>query len=707
MPFLPYLRALPMPFLILLPTGTGHAQAPAAALDAGNSDILVTARAEKLYCVNESEIGKVAADPMDIPQSVQVITSELIRDQGARDITDLYRNVAGVSANQYATVTYRGFRQEAMFYDGLRGDPFQGFAVPNLFSIERVEFLKGPVGMLYGASSPGGMVNYVTKKPKDVFAASVRAIVGNYDRIGGSAELTGPIDAHGVVSGRAGLFYERYDTVQRFSGSRSLVADGGLTFHLAPDTSLTVQATRYDQKLPGNRLRGVAIDADGHFLADRNWTHNEKSDRLDLTGTVLQARFDSKLSDAVSLNASGRWFRYKEYQRYHEPLGPVDTDGDGVVDTQRREFRSQNRDIEGLSLATNLVAKLETGGVRHTVLAGADWYRETADFRGVTISDVPGLSLTNPVYGLSNPTAAELAGLTPSITATRAHRYGIYAQEQADIGDHVILVGGVRRDWFDDEDRIGGDYAEGGRWSWRVGGIYKPVKAVSLYGSYSQSFEPQDAGNQNPAVGGPFAPISSRQYEVGAKGALLNGQLQPTVALYHIVRNGIVQVDPDLPPVGGLDQLSPVGEVTSKGIELTLSADISKNWVLTANYAYNDARITDSAPGATIDNAVGGRFPNAPRHQAGLWSRYQIAPLGAAVALGAQYVSGQIDRRGAHIPGFTVYDGSVTKDLGFAEAMLRVENIFDKSYAVATFDARKGAFVGRPRTVFLELRRDF
>ncbi|WP_311268759.1 TonB-dependent receptor [Sphingobium sp. WCS2017Hpa-17] len=685
--------------------GLAQAQLP---LDAAiDSDILVTARAEKLYRVDHSEIGKIGADPMDIPQSVQVLTSELIRDQGARDITDLYRNVAGVSANQYATVTYRGFRQESMFYDGLRGDPFQGFAVPSLFSIDRVEFLKGPVGMLYGASSPGGMVNYVTKKPKEEFAASLRGVVGNYDRIGGSAEVTGPIDADGVVSGRAGLFYERLDTVQRFSGSRSLVADGGLTFRLAPDTSLTVQATRYDQTLPGNRLRGVAIDADGDFLADRTWTHNEKSDRLALKGTVLQARLDSRLSDAVSVNASGRWFRYREDQRYHEPLGPVDTDGDGVVDTQPRQFRSQHRDIEGLSLASNLVAKLEMGGVRHTLLVGADWYRETSDFTGVSLNAVPGLSLSNPVYGLSNPSEADLAGLTPEVTASRAHRYGVYAQEQADIGDHVILVGGVRHDWFDDKDRIGGEYAEGGRWSWRVGSIYKPVTSVSLYGSYSQSFEPQDAGNQNPAVGGPFAPISSRQFEVGAKGALMGGKLQPTIALYHIVRNGIVQVDPDLPPVGGLDQLSPVGEVTSKGAEFTLSADLTKNWVLTANYAYNDARITDSAPGATIDNAVGGRFPNAPRHQTGLWSRYQIPAWGAAIALGGQYVSGQLDRRGAHIRGFTVFDGSITKDLGFVEAMLRVENIFDKTYALATFDARKGAFVGRPRTVFLELRRDF
>lgn len=109
MPSLRLARLCALPFLFApLPV---LAQAPLDAA-AGDSDILVTARAQKLYRVEDSEIGKIPADPMDIPQSVQVITSELIRDQGARDITDLYRNVAGVSANQYATVTYRGFRQE-------------------------------------------------------------------------------------------------------------------------------------------------------------------------------------------------------------------------------------------------------------------------------------------------------------------------------------------------------------------------------------------------------------------------------------------------------------------------------------------------------------------------------------------------------------------------------------------------------------------
>lgn len=697
-----------LPLIAALGIATPGQAADLAAAGDQSDDIVVSGRASKLYRTDKTEIGRGASDPLDIPQSVQILTADLIRDQGARDITDLYRNVAGLSASQYATVTYRGFRQDGSFYDGLRGDPFQGFAVPSLFSIERVEFLKGPVGMLYGANAPGGMINYVTKKPTDTLTGSLRVIGGNFDRYGASGEISGPMAADGAITGRAGAYYENLSTIQRNSRTRSLVLDGGLGFKLGPDTKLVTQLTHFRQDLPG-RLRGIPIDEDGNFLADRSWNHLEPTDSMDLDGTVAQARLDHRLNDAVSFNLASRWFQYSEDQDYHEPRPVTDTDGDGIPDTVTREFRSQQRDIEGVTVAGNVSAKFATGPLRHTVSTGGDWYWQRSKFHGVsTRSGVPALSLANPVYGLVPAGGYNLANGSVEANDTYSHRYGLFLQDQVDLGRHVILVGGLRQDWFDDRDPVAGDpRTSGRRTSWRAGAIYKPMQRVSLYTSYSQSFEPQDPGRQSSNVGGPFAPVASRQVEVGAKAELLGGALQPTIAAYRIVRRGIVQADPDIAPVNGVDQLSPIGEVTSKGIELTLAADITRNWVLTANYAYNHARITDSAAGAAIDNSVGNRFPNAPDHQAGLWSRYQFPKLDAAIAFGGQYVSSQLARSGARMKPYTIFDASITKGLGFADVMVRIENIFDKTYATSAFDARRGAFVGRARTVFVELRRDF
>jgi iron complex outermembrane receptor protein len=697
-------RAFASAPLVLGIASPALAEEPAADAQAGEN-IVVTARAQKLYRVTDTEIGKIAADPLDVPQSVQVINREMIEDQGARDIRDLYRNVPGVSADNYATVTYRGFSQDVTYYDGLRGDPFQTFSVPQLFTIERVEFLKGPAGMLYGSGSPGGTINYVTKKPGDVFDGNVRVIGGGRNRYGGSADVTGPLDVEGTLTGRAGVFYEDMDSYRDHASSRTFVADAGLGVKLAPETRLVLQITDYNQNLPGNRLRGIPIDADGNFYAKRSWNHNDPDDYIRYNGLVTQARLDSKVSDALSFNVAGRWFKYDEDQKYHEPVALRDTDGDGVYDTITREYRDQHRNVEGLSFGANLVAKVSTGPIDHTILFGGDWYREDSRGTNYASRSVPTRSLIDPDY--TTDSRPDLSNVAPSHTDARALRRGIYAQEQAALGEHVILVGGVRRDWFDDSDHIAGDTASSAATTWRTGAIYKPRKDVSLYVSWSEAFEPQAVTDQSPLAGGPFAPETGSQWEVGAKTDLMNGRIQATLAAYRIVRRNVLQIDDGQEPVNGVDQLAPIGEVTSKGIEATLTADITKDWLISANYAYNDTRVTGSVEGQAVDRSVGGRFPNAPQNKAGFWTRYQVAAINTAFSFGGQYTSSQIDRSGDRLKPFTVFDATIAHDFGIFDAKFRIENIFDKFYAVSGFTGPKGAYIGNARSWFVELRHKF
>lgn len=115
-------------------------------------------------------------------------------------------------------MTARGFRQEEIFYDGLRGDPYAGFSVPQLFNGQRVEFLKGPSGMLYGPGAPGGLFNYVTKKADPYeFSGELTAVAGTEDRWGGSAEVNVPLG--GAFGARGGLFYEDRGTFRRNAAS--------------------------------------------------------------------------------------------------------------------------------------------------------------------------------------------------------------------------------------------------------------------------------------------------------------------------------------------------------------------------------------------------------------------------------------------------------------------------------------------------------
>lgn len=691
------------------------AQAQQVAEASPVEEIIVTGRVQRLYRVEETSIGKMPANILDIPQAVQVINEEMIRDLGARNVIDLYRNISGVSYFTYGGVTFRGFRQEQNYYDGMRGDPFIGFAVPQLFNIERVEVLKGPAGMLYGPAAPGGTINYVTKGPTEEFRGDVRLTAGNYGRIGGSAELSGPADAAGRFTYRVGAFYEKMDSFRIGAGSDSKIGDASLGIKLTDDIKLTLQAIHYDQALPANRLRGIPVSDAGVYLGPISWNHNEPTDYSKLTSNVLQAKLDAGITDNIRLNAGIRWFKAEELQNYHEPRGTYDSNRDGIPDMVRREFRDQRRNGDGLALALNLIADAQTGGITHKILFGADWYQEDAEqliraAPGVASrGPVPDASLTNRVYGLTSGAsyASYFATRPYTRTATRAMREGIYLQDQISLTEQWDVIAGLRYDRFKDTNQVDNSDFSDGDYTWRAGLIYKPADDISLYASWSNSFEPQAIASQDSNAGGPFDPITGKQVEAGVKTALLGGRIQANGAVYRIVRENMLQTDTTKPPVNGVNPLSPIGEVTSKGFELDLSTDITPDWVFTANYGYNDTKITGTVPGQSLTNAVGDRFANAPRNKVGFWTRYQVQEIDTAFAFGGEYVSQRVSLGGQTVKPYTIFDASIITDLGFAEAMFRVKNIFNKEYAASGFTVHNGHFPGEPRTWFIELRKQF
>jgi iron complex outermembrane receptor protein len=209
-------------------------------------------------------------------------------------------------------------------------------------------------------------------------------------------------------------------------------------------------------------------------------------------------------------------------------------------------------------------------------------------------------------------------------------------------------------------------------------------------------------------AGGPFDPTTGEIIEAGIKTALGDGRLQGSASVYRIVRANVLQADPRGDVAGdGVNDFVAFGEVTSEGGEIDLSLDLTPDWVLMLAYAYNDTRITrDNGRGGFVNN-VGNRFANAPRHALGFWTRYQLPGLGLAFAFGGDHVSERISLSNQRVKPYTVYDASVTWTRGAMEWMLRVDNLFDKTYAASGFIDRAGHFPGEPRSAFIEARYRF
>ncbi|MBJ7537377.1 TonB-dependent siderophore receptor [Marinomonas transparens] len=669
--------------------------------------IQVEGRALSYYKEDEATLATRTATPIDeIPQSVQVVTETLIKDQAARQITDLYRSISGMSQNNVSNVTLRGFSQNEVLYDGMKGDALGGdfFAIPQLFTIEQVQVLKGPSGAVYGAGEPGGVINYVTKKPTYEQKNSLKVSAGNKNFLSGSVESSGPINEDASQRYRVGIYSDDQDSYRNNVEEENQIIDLGYAWDLNDNNTLTLQYTDTYQHITGARLRGIPTDDDGNFLADTSWNNNEKSDYQQLDAQVFQATLDHDINTWLSSRFSARYFDSTETQKYHEVNRLLDTNSDGISDTTRRQYRDQVRTNKGVSFAASLTAELDN----HTLLVGSDYYHLDKGYqysRATGTGDgVSNLSLTNPIYDQDDVSHYSL-----NLNADRnvlAERIGIYAQDQWRATDRLNLLAGARIDRIEEtlENHINNtkdDYNDTG-YSTRLGATYHISDNWKPYTSFSTGFVPQDAADQQPSAGGPFDPEESQQFEAGVRSYWFNNKLNVNLAAYHIIRKNILQEDPN-----DSNLSVSIGKVRSQGIELDIMADITPRWVANLSYAYNDTRVKADIEGDGIQYANGDRFANTPYNQLGAWTRYDFPTITSSIAFGANYVSSQINRQGQTVKPYRVYDASWQTNWQDWTFQLNIKNLLDKEYAVSGFTENIGSFVGERRRVYVSAAYDF
>jgi len=702
---------------LALSAGSGHATeaagtAPPQATELDS--VRVSGRALMLYKSDDAAVAtRTDTAPALMPLSVQVLPRELMDDQAARQVTDLYRSISGISFFSYAGVTLRGFRQENVLYDGLRGDPYAGFAVPQLFNIERVEVLKGPTGALYGGGDAGGVINYVTRKPQANARRQVTLQAGNANFIAGSIEITGPLNQVGSVRTRLGIHADSEEEAIRWnSDQESLIADASIAMDVGQTGELTLQYTDITQNLGGNRLRGVSVNDHGHLLTSRRWNHNEASDFLDMRARIMLAQYRVSPSPAWDADMAVRWFENNEHQIYHEPMGLIDRDHDGFAEWMTRELRNQFRNNETLAANGNVVWRFSAATSEHKLLFGIDYSREDAAFRAQTANSanragtpgaVPGIDLRHPVYGTSGWYDYNLPALPWRFTDTRLLRHGAYVQDEMSVTPRWHVLTGLRWDRFEADDRIAGRRIRGHDLSWRVGSTFVLREGIHLYANRASGFVPQSAASQNPVAGGPFAPEQSRQWEAGLK-SLLSERITLNTAVYRIERRNIVQATGE--SISGVNQLAALGLVRSKGVELDILADVSAHWVVNLTYAWNDTRVIDAGTNG-ITNAFGGRFANAPRNQLGLWTRLDLPQAASAVGFGLDYTDERISLDGQRVKPYVIYDVSWQTRWRDWKFQVNIKNMFDKVYAASGFATRQGHFPGEPRRLYVQAAYDF
>ena len=624
----------------------------------------------------------------DVPQSVSVVTKEVISDLKAQRLKDALQVVSGVSFSSYDYISIRGFDTETgRLYNGLRL-PTNLIQTP-LFNVERIEVIKGPASALFSDAVPGGTVNYVTKKPLPEESKSVSVSVGSWNDTRASIDFTGPLNKDKTLLYRLNVGHQSAESFRdNYSVQNIFVAP---TVSYLPDDKTRINAEvvidRTSTGLDRGQLSPQNATAPGR---DRSRSASQPGDYLNYNSTIYMLSASRELNYGLTMNAAYMNARLDKHLREH---GAWDFVGG---DTLRLNYMERLDRAAVNNLTAYLTWEGETGPFKHTALAGAD-YIHHAPFSSYLAADSVGLFiLSAPENRIRSTDGYALGG--GNYGDLQYSVYGVYGQLLTEWNRLKLLLS-LRREFFIQET----DDGSGGRpekkiqaWIPRVGITYGITEDVSVYASWNNGFQPAPTWVQDTLYGGPFEdPEISNQYEAGVKAELLDKRLMATAAVYQITKqNAIVWANE--PSNSYLYRQR--GEERSRGVEFELAGRVLPSLNVSAAYSYCDAIILDDPDPAR----EGKQKEFAPKHTAGFLTRYR-SPIGAGVLAGARYVGDRATYSASYrAPSYTTVNAGVFYEVGKAVLSLNAYNLADERYY--TFgDPSQGMHPGTPRSYMASL----
>ncbi|WP_144948323.1 TonB-dependent siderophore receptor [Pseudomonas oryzihabitans] len=648
------------------------------------------------------------ASKSDVPikeeaQSVQTVTPQLIQDYEVRTLDDASKFVSGVTQSNTLAGTKdafvkRGFGTNAdgsIFRDGVRSNLSHNFDA----TAERVEVLKGPASLLYGALEPGGLINVVSKQPQ--YQQRTTLSGSAYSEGGGNlgVDTTGPLGDSGfayrlIAERQSEDYWRNYGVDQHTLVAPSLSWTG-------ERASLTLAYSYNDYTGPVDRgtvfVNGHPSSASYDKRLDEKWAQTKG-----ITETA-SARFEYQLSDDWKTRLIYAWNNDRYSLDFAQPAS-LAANGNLL-----RAANGAHYDYETQYTSWDFIGSQEVFGQRHELLVGID-HEENSQYRGKTYRNTNtrrNININAPVYGNLAP-PSDLSP-TQSNQDSDLDSTSLYFKDNWHLNDRWILVLGGRYQQFD-------QYAAQGLAPHVVnldkrdhavtplaGLVFKATDDLSLYGNYSRSFVPNTTVDD---LGTTFDPEEGRSFEVGAKYDLAPG-LNLNVALYDIEKKNVVTTRTER----GLTIGEAAGKVGSRGVEVDLTGRLAERWDVVATYAYDHTEVLDDP------SNEGNRLTQAPKHSGSLYlTHHLLVPSnlgGWHLGGGARYVG---ERAGDaansfYMSSYTVADAFLRWDLpvtGYQTRLqLNVDNLFDKQYYPSSANSPLQVAVGEPRTARLSATVSF
>ena len=592
--------------------------------------------------------------PMDNPQTIQVISSEIIEQQQAIRLSEVLKNANGVyvgSARGGAQESFfsRGYDMGAnnMFKNGFR---YNAGSIPDISGLEKVEFLKGGSALLFGNVAPGGVLNLVTKTPSFKSGGEIAMQMGSYSYYKPSIDFYGPLSKS--IAFRINGSYENSESFRDVVKNERLYVNPSLLFYLNPKTQITVQGDYLTADWTPDFGTGIIgkeiLDIPRNTYFGALWsTGNTKSSSASV---LLNHDFNKNWK----LNFNGSFQNYKRTQKSTAQMSNLDDVNTYPIPGYWNRALTQAKNLEQIfGDQLSLQGNFNTGSVKHQIFTGADWENSfttaytfvfsPANYDTIYLLDFDPSTQKNDIPN----------GRNTQITKTDANRFGVYFQDLISLTEKIKVLGGIRWSWqqtevttYKETSTGAGNPQDGmstvapkrldNAFSPKVGLVFQPTKDMSLFASYSNSFTPNTGNTFNNE---PLDPSIIDQYEAGIKKEFFSGLLSTNITVYQITNDNLVQtaafMQDGVTPNSDTSIKVMSGETKSKGVEVDVTARPIEGLNVIAGYSYNDMRYTKTS-GKNGSFVEGDRVARTPQNTANLSFFYTLqSGLLKGISLGA------------------------------------------------------------------------
>lgn len=622
---------------------------------------------------DSTSISKMPLKNLENPQAYTSINQQIMKEQLTYDVSEVLKNVPGMVKMQGSPGRGSG---DGSFYYSLRGFPTKVSMVDGIpantngeidpSDIERIEVIKGPSGTLYGGAvtSFGGLINVVTKKPKDYFGGEVSYLMGSYNLNRVTADIYGPVTDSRKTLFRLNAAYQYQNGFRDSEFKKSMFVAPTLSYEVNDRLKFNLGAQIYSYEgtntpiifLPRTRAYFAHNPDELGFDWTKSYTNNDMT--LKAPSINVKAEVNYKISNHWnSQTLLSRNFRKTEglYQ-YQFIRG---TTSDAMLE---RNVQWQNSEAVSTSIQQNFNGEFNIGKIKNKVLIGLDFLNQSLNnnhspivvydnINGQTLGGYTNISRDLVLQKIQTSTAALVRNTTSS------NLYGAYISNVTYITDRLITLLSLRMDHYESKGQLNlNDYKRTGNfnqtaWSPKVGIIYQILKDhLSAYGNYMNGFSYTAPVTQPlPDYSGDMKPQMANQWEVGVKGNLWRNKVNFTIGYYDIlvdnVQRGIGVIS------NGKEYNITIqdGKQRSKGIEIETIMNPVQGLNIMAGYTYNHSRWEKA------DANVEGRRPESagPANVFNSWISY-ILPIEGIKGLGLGF---GVNRVGKQITGNKVITG--------------------------------------------------